>query len=72
MPEPTTRRRGDRYVTRKEDITPLTPEEIEEQREVFARIKELREEISRRRDGVLFPNSWELINEERDKRSAQQ
>jgi excisionase family DNA binding protein len=51
------------------DIRPLTAEEANAARAVFARMDANREAIFRRRKGRLLPDSTALIRSEREKRS---
>lgn len=49
----------------------LTAEEVRRGLEALARARRLREKITARRGGELFPSSWETLNEMRDERSRQ-
>jgi hypothetical protein len=51
------------------DIRPLTDEEVERMGEFLKEAKALREKIKSRRKGKPLPSSWNLIREEREKRS---
>ncbi len=52
-------------------IPPLTPDQRQQYLDALESSRLLRAELLEKRGGVLFPNSWELINEERDERSRE-
>ena len=52
-------------------VRPLTEEEQQKALAIVAELQRLRAEMLARRRGVPFPDSWELINEERERRSRQ-
>ena len=52
-------------------VPPITPAQQRQALEAVEAAKRLQAELLARRGGVPFPNSWELINEARDKRSEQ-
>jgi excisionase family DNA binding protein len=58
-------------AARRAEIPPLTPEQRERGLRAMAEARALREEMLRKRGGVPFPESWELLNELRDERSEQ-
>lgn len=54
------------------DVPPrLTPEEQQRALRIVEELTQMHAEMLARRGGKPFPNSWELINEERDKRTRQ-
>jgi excisionase family DNA binding protein len=63
---------GIRYVESDEELQrKLTDDEIKEALAAVAAARELREELLRKRGGVPFPSSWQLIREMRDERTEQ-
>ena len=68
-----TRQLEEALSTQSPDFVPprLTLEEQRRGLEAFARLQRLGEEILARRGAVPFPDSWEVINEQRDQRSRE-